>query len=119
MQTFFENHQLIHFFIVILSIIILPYFFVLSTITIIFTITNIIDGIYWICGYNKVELPSGTFQRYPRYIYLTNNELKIYKKQKLEEEERKKRTPPPPPRNLNATISKKIIITDIYNIKGE
>jgi hypothetical protein len=45
--------------------------------------------------------------------------LKIYKKQKLEEEERKKKTPPPPPRNLNATISKKIIITDIYNIKGE
>jgi len=119
METFFENHQLIYFFVVVLAIIIIPIFCFLSAITIIFTIINIIDGIYWICGYNKVELPSGTFQRYPRYIYLTNNELKIYKKQKLEEEERKKRTPPPPPRNLNATISKKIIITDIYNIKGE
>jgi hypothetical protein len=109
------NHQLIYFFIIISSTIILPYFIVLSYITIVFIITKIIDGIYWICGYNKVELPSGTFQRYPRYTYLTNSELKIYKKQRLEEEERKKRNPPPPPRNLNATISKKIIITDIYN----
>lgn len=97
MEIFFENHQLIHFFIIIVSIIILPYFVVLSAITIVFNITNIIDGIFWICGYNKVELPSGTFKRYPpRYTYLTNSELKIYKKQRLEEEERKKRNPPPP-----------------------
>jgi hypothetical protein len=117
MQTFFENHLLIIPFVVGLAIIII----FLSAITIIFTIINIIDGIYWICGYNKVELPSGTFQRYPRYIYLTNSELEIYKKQRLEEEERKKRNPPPP---YPYSKRKKIIITDIYNIsdnnkKGE
>ena len=104
METFFENHTIIYFFIVLSSIIILPFFavlsaitIVLSAITIVVTITKIIDGIYWICGYNKVELPHGTFQKHPTYIYLTNSELEIYKKQRLEEEERKKRTPIPPP----------------------